>query len=157
MSWLLRCSPGGLCLGWATANQGHHYNHTCGQVLQYCRPASSGTPNGGVLPPGGIRQGDHPRERERNGIQRTGKETLMIPLWSPLPSPSHLALVFVASGCDTSIFNVFFLGTMLMANHFSHLQKEIENIQFSSPSRSTFPSFGCWLLSKVEMRRSWLS
>jgi len=29
------------CLGWITPNQGHHYHHTCGQVLQYYQKTSS--------------------------------------------------------------------------------------------------------------------
>jgi len=52
---------------------------SCSQILLHCHPTSSGTANGAVLPPGGIRPGDHPRHRQRGGIQRAGKKTLVIP------------------------------------------------------------------------------
>ena len=59
----------------------------CSQVLLHCRPASFGTPNGALLSPGWISQGDYLWKGQRRGIQGTGKETLVIPSMKPMPTP----------------------------------------------------------------------
>ena len=41
----------------------------CSQVLLHCRPASFGTPNGALLSPGWISQGDYLWKGQRRGIQ----------------------------------------------------------------------------------------
>jgi len=60
--------------------------HTCSEVLLHCQKTSSGTANGAVPHRDGITQGDHPRQRERGGLQGPGKESHAFPL-------HHLALI----------------------------------------------------------------
>ena len=77
-SWLPRCSP-----WWSLSRMDccilrQHDHHSCSQVLQYRLTASSGTTNGAVLSPGGIRQGNHPRQRERGGVQGTSREDRVV-------------------------------------------------------------------------------
>jgi len=46
-------------LGWVAAGQRHHDFVACSQVLHYCRPATSGTPNAALLSTCGFLQGDY--------------------------------------------------------------------------------------------------
>jgi len=86
---------------------------TCSQVLSYCRPASSGTPNGAVLPPSGIREGNHPRQRERGDIQGTGKKTLVIPRPLPLEAYAHFPAALPWSSTSSRVDVTFHLPSFL--------------------------------------------
>jgi len=61
-----------------TAYQRDHHSVTRSEILQSRQTTASGAPDGAVLSPGGIKQGDHPRQREGGGLQGTGKETPVV-------------------------------------------------------------------------------